>query len=185
MAAQQQFDRPGFADWVRRELRLRSAASQPRACTNHIWATRFIRAPQDGLVSQPAGVSGTICCRRRSGNDPHAIAPRMGHRQLSGNAIDSCCPSDSGLQSPVDTYPGRSLAGHVGCAGNPASGAQFGTPARPTMRPAISSQNRATIGVKIAIDDSRDLTDRLRPGMSVIATIEADSKPQKPLLGAR
>jgi multidrug resistance efflux pump len=40
-------------------------------------------------------------------------------------------------------------------------------------------------GVKIVIDDSRGLADRLRPGMSVIATIDADGKPQTPLLGVR
>jgi membrane fusion protein (multidrug efflux system) len=70
----------------------------------------------------------------------------------------------------VDTYPGHTLKGHV-LALAPASGSQF------TLLPPDNATGNFTkvvqrIPVKIAIDDADGLEDRLRPGMSVIATIE-------------
>ena len=71
----------------------------------------------------------------------------------------------------VDTFPDRILKGHV-IAFSPASGSQF------ALLPPDNATGNFTkvvqrIAVKIAIDDAGDLGDRLRPGMSVIARVDA------------
>jgi membrane fusion protein (multidrug efflux system) len=70
----------------------------------------------------------------------------------------------------VDTFPGRTLKGHV-LAFAPGSGQQF------SLLPPDNATGNFTkvvqrIAVKIAIDDADGLIDRLRPGMSVVATVE-------------
>jgi membrane fusion protein (multidrug efflux system) len=70
----------------------------------------------------------------------------------------------------VDTYPGHALKGHV-IAFAPGSGQQF------SLLPPDNATGNFTkvvqrIAVKILIDDADGLTDRLRPGMSVVATVE-------------
>jgi membrane fusion protein (multidrug efflux system) len=141
-----------------------------------------IRAPQDGLISQRQAFPGQYVA---VGGQVTTLTPlprlwviaNYRETQLTRVAIGQRATVT------VDTYPGRSLKGHV-VALAPASGAQFAL-----LPPDNATGNFTKIvqrfGVKIAIDDSRDLADQLRPGMSVIATIDADSKPQKPLLGAR
>jgi membrane fusion protein (multidrug efflux system) len=74
----------------------------------------------------------------------------------------------------VDTFPGRSLKGHV-VAFAPGSGAQF------ALLPPDNATGNFTkvvqrIAVKIAIDDADGLVDRLRPGMSVVAKVDAQEK---------
>ena len=69
----------------------------------------------------------------------------------------------------VDTFPGHTLRGHV-IAISPASGSEF------ALLPPDNATGNFTkivqrIAVKIAIDDADGLGDRLRPGMSVIPTI--------------
>ena len=77
----------------------------------------------------------------------------------------------------VDTFPGHTLHGHVlGFA--PASGAQF------ALLPPDNATGNFTkvvqrIAVKIAIDDADGLADRLRPGMSVIAEVDAQGPEAK------
>ncbi len=71
----------------------------------------------------------------------------------------------------VDTFPGHTLKGHVQ-AFAPGSGAQF------ALLPPDNATGNFTkvvqrIAVKIAIDDADGLADRLRPGMSVVARIDA------------
>jgi membrane fusion protein (multidrug efflux system) len=71
----------------------------------------------------------------------------------------------------VDTFPGRTLHGHV-VALAPASGAEF------ALLPPDNATGNFTkvvqrITVKIAIDDTDGLTDRLIPGMSVEASVDA------------
>jgi membrane fusion protein (multidrug efflux system) len=70
----------------------------------------------------------------------------------------------------VDTFPGRRLWGHV-LAFAPASGAQF------SLLPPDNATGNFTkvvqrVAVKIVIDDAGGLADRLRPGMSVVTTVE-------------
>jgi membrane fusion protein (multidrug efflux system) len=71
----------------------------------------------------------------------------------------------------VDTFPGRTLRGHV-VAFAPGSGAEF------ALLPPDNATGNFTkvvqrIAVKIAIDDAGDLAGSLRPGMSVVARIDA------------
>ncbi len=71
----------------------------------------------------------------------------------------------------VDTFPGHVLKGHV-LAFAPGSGSQF------ALLPPDNATGNFTkvvqrIAVKIAIDDADGLADRLRPGMSVVARIDA------------
>jgi membrane fusion protein (multidrug efflux system) len=71
----------------------------------------------------------------------------------------------------VDTFPGHTLKGHV-LAFAPGSGAQF------ALLPPDNATGNFTkvvqrVAVKIAIDDSDGLADRLRPGMSVVAKVNA------------
>jgi membrane fusion protein (multidrug efflux system) len=71
----------------------------------------------------------------------------------------------------VDTFPGRTLRGHV-LAFSPGSGSQF------ALLPPDNATGNFTkvvqrISVKIVIDDDDGLTDRLRAGMSVIARVDA------------
>jgi membrane fusion protein (multidrug efflux system) len=141
-----------------------------------------IRAPQDGLISQRQVFPGQYIA---VGGQVTTLTPlprvwviaNYRETQLTRVAIGQAATIS------VDTYPGRSLKGHV-VALAPASGAQFAL-----LPPDNATGNFTKIvqrfGVKIAIDDSRGLADRLRPGMSVIATIEADSKSQNPLSGSR
>ena len=77
----------------------------------------------------------------------------------------------------VDTYPGRILHGHV-LAFAPGSGAEF------ALLPPDNATGNFTkvvqrIAVKIAIDDAGDLAGLLRPGMSVVADVDAidDARP--------
>jgi membrane fusion protein (multidrug efflux system) len=70
----------------------------------------------------------------------------------------------------VDTFPGRHLTGHV-LAFAPASGAQF------SLLPPDNATGNFTkivqrIAVKLAIDDADGLTELLRPGMSVVTTVD-------------
>jgi membrane fusion protein, multidrug efflux system len=69
----------------------------------------------------------------------------------------------------VDTFPGRTLKGHVQ-SWAPGSGAEF------SLLPPDNATGNFTkivqrIAVKILIDDPDGLADRLRPGMSVVTTI--------------
>jgi membrane fusion protein, multidrug efflux system len=71
----------------------------------------------------------------------------------------------------VDTFPGHTLRGHV-LALAPASGAQF------ALLPADNATGNFTkvvqrIAVKIIIDDADGLAERLVPGMSVEASVDA------------
>jgi membrane fusion protein, multidrug efflux system len=74
----------------------------------------------------------------------------------------------------VDTFPGHTLRGHL-LAFAPASGAEF------ALLPPDNATGNFTkvvqrIAVKIAIDDADGLTDRLVPGMSVEAKIDATDR---------
>jgi len=75
----------------------------------------------------------------------------------------------------VDAFPGKVLHGHVD-SWSPASGAVF------TLLPPDNATGNFTkvvqrIPVKIVLEPDPSLGDLLRPGMSVIATIDTASKP--------
>jgi membrane fusion protein (multidrug efflux system) len=76
----------------------------------------------------------------------------------------------------VDTFPGTVIAGHVDSIA-PASGSQF------SLLPPDNATGNFTkvvqrIPVKLRLDPDHPLKSRLRPGMSVVATILTDSAPQ-------
>jgi membrane fusion protein (multidrug efflux system) len=71
----------------------------------------------------------------------------------------------------IDTYPGHVLHGHVQSFA-PGSGAQY------ALLPPDNATGNFTkvvqrVAVKIVIDDADGLADRLRPGLSVVARIDA------------
>jgi membrane fusion protein (multidrug efflux system) len=71
----------------------------------------------------------------------------------------------------IDTYPGHVLRGHV-LAFAPGAGSQF------ALLPPDNATGNFTkvvqrVAVKIAIDDADGLGDRLRPGLSVVARVDA------------
>jgi membrane fusion protein, multidrug efflux system len=70
----------------------------------------------------------------------------------------------------VDTFPGHTLRGHV-LAFAPGSGQQF------SLLPPDNATGNFTkvvqrVPVKIAIDDADGLADKLRPGLSVVSTVD-------------
>ena len=78
----------------------------------------------------------------------------------------------------VDTFPGIVIEGRVDSI-SPASGSQF------TLLPPDNATGNFTkvvqrIPVKITLDPDHPLAGRLRPGMSVIATIRTDTGPKTP-----
>jgi len=78
----------------------------------------------------------------------------------------------------VDTFPGIVVKGWVDSI-SPASGSQF------ALLPPDNATGNFTkvvqrIPVKIRLDPANPLAGRLRPGMSVIATILTDRTPAKP-----
>jgi len=78
-------------------------------------------------------------------------------------------------KATVDAFPGHTLRGKV-IGFSPASGAQF------ALLPPDNATGNFTkvvqrLAVKISIDDADGLADRLRAGMSVIATVEANDHP--------
>ncbi len=75
----------------------------------------------------------------------------------------------------VDTFPGVVIMGRVDSV-SPASGSQF------TLLPPDNATGNFTkvvqrIPVKITLDPDHPLVGRLRPGMSVVATIRTDTRP--------
>jgi membrane fusion protein (multidrug efflux system) len=75
----------------------------------------------------------------------------------------------------VDTFHSASLRGHV-IGWSPATGSQF------ALLPPDNATGNFTkvvqrLPVKIAVDDAAGLADRLRPGMSVEATIDTSAQP--------
>ena len=83
----------------------------------------------------------------------------------------------------VDAFPGKVLHGRVD-SWSPASGAEF------ALLPPDNATGNFTkvvqrIPVKIVLDADPSLADLLRPGMSVIATVDTDSTPPGSGIGAK
>jgi len=129
-----------------------------------------ILAPQDGVLGQRqvrpgqyVGVGGQITTLTPL---PHVwVIANYRETQLTHMA------AGEKAEIRVDTFPGKVLRGHV-LAFAPGSGAQF------ALLPPDNATGNFTkvvqrIAVKIAIDDAAGLADRLRPGMSVVAKVDA------------
>ncbi len=131
--------------------------------------TRIV-APQDGVLGQRqvrpgqyVGVGGQITSLTPL---PHVwVIANYKETQLTHVALGQKA------EIRVDTFPGHVLHGHV-LAFAPGSGSQF------ALLPPDNASGNFTkvvqrVAVKIAIDDADGLTERLRPGLSVVTRIDA------------
>ncbi|MGO9992751.1 MAG: HlyD family secretion protein [Steroidobacteraceae bacterium] len=129
-----------------------------------------IRATQDGVVGQRQVKPGQLV---GVGSQITTLTPlpnvwviaNYKETQLTHMAVGQKA------EITVDTFPGHTLRGHV-LAFAPASGAEF------ALLPPDNATGNFTkvvqrIAVKIVIDDADGLTDRLVPGMSVEAKVDA------------
>jgi membrane fusion protein (multidrug efflux system) len=128
-----------------------------------------ILAPQNGVIGQRqvkpgqfVGVGGQITTLTPLPNV--WVIANYKETQLTHMAVGQKA------EVSVDTFPGRRLNGHV-LAFAPGAGSQF------SLLPPDNATGNFTkvvqrVAVKIAIDDAGGLADRLRPGMSVVATVE-------------
>jgi membrane fusion protein (multidrug efflux system) len=131
-----------------------------------------ILAPQDGVIGQrqikPGQYVGIGTQITTLTPLPHIwVIANYKETQLTHMAVGQKA------DIKVDTFPGRSLKGHV-LAFAPASGSQF------ALLPPDNATGNFTkvvqrVAVKVAIDDADGLDDRLLPGMSVIARVDTRS----------
>ena len=131
--------------------------------------TRIV-APQDGVIAQrqvkPGQYVGVGTQITSLTPLPHVwVIANYKETQLTHMAVGEKA------EIRVDTYPGHVLRGHV-LAFAPGSGSQF------ALLPPDNATGNFTkvvqrVAVKIAIDDADGLADRLRPGLSVVARIDA------------
>jgi membrane fusion protein, multidrug efflux system len=135
-----------------------------------------IVAPQDGVIAQRQvkpgqwlGVGGQVTSLTPLPNV--WVIANYKETQLTHMAVGDRA------EVRVDTFPGRVLRGHV-LAFAPGSGAQF------ALLPPDNATGNFTkvvqrIAVKIVIDDADGLADQLRPGMSVVTTVDTRSREPK------
>ena len=133
--------------------------------------TRIV-APQDGVIGQRqvkpgqwVGVGGQVTSLTPLPNV--WVIANYKETQLTHMAVGEKA------EVRVDSFPGHTLHGHV-LAFAPGAGSQF------ALLPPDNATGNFTkvvqrIAVKIAIDDADGLVDKLRPGMSVIATVDTHS----------
>jgi membrane fusion protein (multidrug efflux system) len=131
--------------------------------------TRIV-APQDGVLGQRqvrpgqfVGVGGQVNTLTPLPNV--WVVANYKETQLTHMAVGQPAEID------VDSFPGRTMKGHVQSFA-PGTGAQF------ALLPPDNATGNFTkvvqrVAVKIVIDDSAGLSDRLKAGMSVIARIDA------------
>jgi membrane fusion protein (multidrug efflux system) len=133
-----------------------------------------VRAPTDGFI----GVRQVFPGQYIAAGSQVAVLAALPNLWVLANYKETQLTHVSVGQSAqisVDTFPGSTLRGHV-IAIAPASGAEF------ALLPPDNATGNFTkivqrIVVKISVDDSDGLIDRLRPGMSVIASIDTKSLP--------
>jgi membrane fusion protein (multidrug efflux system) len=127
-------------------------------------------APQDGVIGQRQVKPGQLV---GAGTQITALSP-LPHVWVIANYKETQLTHMAVGQKAeisVDTFPGKKLHGHVQSFA-PASGASF------ALLPPDNATGNFTkvvqrIAVKIVIDDTGGLTDRLIPGMSVETSVDA------------
>jgi len=135
-----------------------------------------ITAPVDGMVGQRQIQAGQYAA---VGTQVIALVP-LPHVWVIANYRETQMTHVRLGQSArvtVDAFPGVVLHGHVD-SWSPASGADF------SLLPPDNATGNFTkvvqrIPVKIVLEPNPQIADLLRPGMSVIATIDTDSSPAK------
>lgn len=130
--------------------------------------TRIV-APQDGVIGQRQVKPGQFV---GVGGQVTSLTPLPNVWVIANYKETQFTHMAVGEQAEVkvDTFPGHKLRGHV-LAFAPGAGSQF------ALLPPDNATGNFTkvvqrVAVKIAIDDADGLADRLRPGMSVVATVE-------------
>jgi membrane fusion protein, multidrug efflux system len=135
-----------------------------------------ITAPVDGMVGQRQIQAGQYAA---VGTQVISLVP-LPHVWVIANYRETQMTHVRLGQSArvtVDAFPGAVLHGHVD-SWSPASGADF------SLLPPDNATGNFTkvvqrIPVKIVLEPDPKIADLLRPGMSVIATIDTDSTPAK------
>jgi membrane fusion protein (multidrug efflux system) len=134
--------------------------------------TRIV-APVDGMVSQRLVRKGQYLS---VGTQVISLVPLPNVWVIANYKETQMTNIRSGQTArvTVDAFPGKVLKGHVD-SWSPASGAEF------ALLPPDNATGNFTkvvqrIPVKIVLDQDPSLADLLRPGMSVIATIDTRSK---------
>jgi len=137
--------------------------------------TRIV-APQDGVLAQrqvkPGQYVGVGTQITSLTPLPHVwVIANYRETQLTHMAVGEKA------EVRVDTYPGHVMKGHV-IAFAPGSGAQF------ALLPPDNATGNFTkvvqrVAVKIVIDDAAGLEDRLRPGLSVVAKVDARAEDRR------
>jgi membrane fusion protein (multidrug efflux system) len=129
-----------------------------------------IRAPQSGVIGQRQVKPGQLV---GVGSQITTLTPLPNVWVIANYKETQLTHMAPGQQAEitVDTFPGHTLRGHV-LAFAPASGAEF------ALLPPDNATGNFTkivqrIAVKIVIDDADGLTERLVPGMSVEAKVNA------------
>jgi membrane fusion protein (multidrug efflux system) len=127
-----------------------------------------IVAPQDGVIGQRQVKPGQFV---PVGGQVTSLTPLPNVWVIANFKETQLTHMAAGQKAEVsvDTFPGRTLKGHV-LAFAPGSGQQF------SLLPPDNATGNFTkvvqrVAVKILIDDADGLTDKLRPGMSVVATV--------------
>ncbi|HTH96805.1 MAG TPA: HlyD family secretion protein [Stellaceae bacterium] len=129
-----------------------------------------IVAPQDGVINRRQVLPGQYVS---TGSQITTLVP-LPHIWVIANyketQLTHMAAGDK-AEITVDTFPGHTLHGHV-IAFAPGAGSQF------ALLPPDNATGNFTkvvqrIGVKILIDDADGLIDSLRPGMSVVARVDA------------
>jgi membrane fusion protein (multidrug efflux system) len=129
-----------------------------------------ITAPQDGVLSQRQVHPGQFVS---VGGQVTTLTPLPRVWVIANFKETQLTHMEVGdrAEISVDTFPGHTMKGHVQSFA-PGSGAQF------ALLPPDNATGNFTkvvqrIAVKIVIDDADGLRDRLRPGMSVVAKVDA------------
>jgi membrane fusion protein, multidrug efflux system len=135
-----------------------------------------IRAPVDGMVGRRMVQTGQYL---NVGTQVISIVPLPNVYVIANYKETQLTRIRVGQSASVtvDTFPGAVLTGHVD-SWSPASGAEF------SLLPPDNATGNFTkvvqrIPVKIVLDRDPTLSDLLRPGMSVIATIDTSSTPAR------
>ena len=128
-----------------------------------------IVAPQDGVIGQRQVKPGQFV---PVGGQVTSLTPLPNVWVIANYKETQLTRMAAGQKAEirVDTFPGRILKGHV-LAFAPGSGQEF------SLLPPDNATGNFTkivqrIAVKILIDDADGLADQLRPGMSVVTTVE-------------
>jgi membrane fusion protein (multidrug efflux system) len=132
-----------------------------------------INAPEDGVLGQRQVKPGQLVS---VGSQITTLSPLPNVWVIANYKETQLTHMAAGQEArvTVDTFPGHTLRGHVE-AFAPASGAEF------ALLPPDNATGNFTkvvqrISVKIVIDDADGLADRLVPGMSVEASVNARAR---------